>query len=100
MGPPLNTSQLQQFDPYWVMGYDTAKRWIEENKKADEAEQQRISQMKVIVVGRLSEGCYYNPRDLINGDESYTVIPYDFQSDISSTKIRESQGQNNPSQIS
>ena len=82
--------QLAQFDPYWVMGYDTAKRWLDENKKVDDAELKRISNMKVIFVGRLSDGVYHDPSNLLNGSETFETKIFHFHCDISSTKIRES----------
>ncbi len=80
--------QLARFNPFWVMGYDTAKRWIEENKKVDQVELKKISAMKVIFIGRLSDGVYYDPTDLITGSETYQYKIYHFKCDISSTLIR------------
>ena len=80
--------QLLEFNPHWVMGYDTAKRWIDENTRVDEDEHKRIAQMSVIFVGRLSNGVYQAPNTLIKGDEIFQYKILDFRCDISSTEIR------------
>jgi len=85
--------QLMHFQPHWVMGYDTAKRWIDENKKADATERQKIEKMKVVFIGRLSDGVYYDPSDLINGEERFTYQILHFRCDISSTQIRQERAQ-------
>lgn len=85
--------QLAQFNPYWVMGYDTAKRWLDENEKVDDAELKKISEMKVIFVGRLSDGVYHDPTNLLEGTESFEAKVYHFHCDISSTQIRASMKQ-------
>jgi Cytidylyltransferase-like len=80
---------LSRYDPYWVMGYDTAKRWIEENKKVDASQREKIRGMKVIFVGRLSEGVYYDPQHLLDGSERYNCSIFHLHCDISSTQIRD-----------
>ncbi len=80
--------QLSGFNPSWVMGYDTAKRWIYENRFVDQEEQKKIDTMKVIFVGRLVDGVYSDPRDLLEGTEKFKCTIYDFRCDISSTQIR------------
>lgn len=80
--------QLEHLDPYWIMGYDTAKRWIEENRSVDEAEKEKIAGMKVIFVGRLMEGVYYDPTALLDGTERYEAQVFHYRCDISSTQIR------------
>ncbi len=82
--------QLAQFNPYWVMGYDTAKRWLDENEKVDDTELKKISKMKVIFVGRLSNGIYHDPTYLLKGTEPFETKIFHFYCDISSTKIRAS----------
>lgn len=81
--------QLKHLDPHWVMGYDTAERWIQENKLVDEEEKHKIEQMKVIFIGRKRYGIYYDPFDLLTGTETYRHQVFHFQCDISSTAIRE-----------
>ncbi len=83
--------QLNIFDPFWVMGYDTAKRWIDENRFVDAKEQKKINKMKVLFIGRLTAGVYYDPKDLLDGSESYQWTIFDFKCDISSTEIRNAQ---------
>lgn len=80
---------LSRFDPCWVMGYDTARRWIDENRKLDQQEQKQIEEMKVIFIGRLSDGVYHNPEDLLDGSERYHCRIFHLYCDISSTQIRE-----------
>lgn len=80
---------LRQYDPCWIMGYDTAKRWIDENRSADPEEWKRIAKMKVILVGRLINGVYYDPHDLLTGQEPFYYTIYHYRNDISSTQIRE-----------
>ncbi|MBU3915604.1 hypothetical protein KKA14_08705, partial [bacterium] len=63
--------QLGAFDPSWIMGYDTAKRWIYENRFVNQDEQKKIDTMKVIFVGRLMDGIYYDPSDLLIGNERF-----------------------------
>ena len=82
--------QLEHFNPYWVMGYDTAKRWLDENEKVDDVELKKITKMKVIFVGRLSDGVYHDPTNLLKGTEAFETKIYHFHCDISSTKIRAS----------
>ncbi len=80
--------RLSDFDPSWVMGYDTAKRWIYENRFVDQDEQKKIDNMKVIFVGRLMDGIYSDPNDLLKGIEKFKCTIYHFKCDISSTQIR------------
>lgn len=80
--------QLSWLNPFWIMGYDTAKRWIDENKKVDAQEKKLIDKMKVIFVGRLSDGTYHDPRNLLTGDEKFECQIIDFKCDVSSTQIR------------
>ncbi len=80
---------LKDLNPYWVMGYDTAKRWIDENQHVDAEEKGKIDKMKVVFIGRLSDGVYYDPTDLLNGSEKYECIIVHFRCDISSTQIRQ-----------
>ncbi len=89
---------LEQFNPFWVMGYDTAKRWIEENRKLGGEEQQRVNRMKVIFIGRLSEGVYHDPYNLLDGSEQYQYTIFPLHCDISSTQIRENRSRNQQSE--
>ena len=82
--------QLLRFSPYWVMGFDTAKRWIDENRQADREEWKRINAMKVIFIGRLSRGVYHDPQTLLSGKEEFEIKTFPFHCDISSTEIRNS----------
>lgn len=85
--------QLEHLNPYWIMGYDTAKRWIEENRSVDEIEKGKIAGMKVIFIGRLTEGVYYDPNTLLDGTERYEAQVFHYRCDISSTQIRHSSKQ-------
>ncbi|MBU2514721.1 hypothetical protein KJ966_25640 [bacterium] len=80
--------QLSQFKPFWVMGFDTAKRWIDENKHVDQAEKNKIKEMKVLFIGRLINGEYYDPHSLLDGSEPYEHKIFPYHCDVSSTQIR------------
>lgn len=80
--------QLAHFNPCWVMGYDTAKRWINENKRVDDTERKKIATMNVIFIGRLIDGIYHDPSSLLDGSERYRYQIVDYRCDISSTQIR------------
>jgi hypothetical protein len=80
--------QLFQFNPFWVMGYDTAQRWIYENIQVDDREKRKIAAMKVIFIGRLNQGVYSDPANLLTGFETFHYRIVHFHCDISSTEIR------------
>lgn len=80
--------QLHRFNPYWVMGFDTAQRWLYENSKVDDREKEKIAAMKVIFIGRLDRGIYHDPAQLLNGTETFQYRIVHFHCDISSTELR------------
>lgn len=80
---------LSHLNPHWVMGYDTAERWVHENKNVGDEEKRKIEQMRIIFVGRQCQGVYYDPKALLTGGERYNYQILHFKCDISSTDIRE-----------
>ncbi len=80
--------QMDQFNPFWIMGFDTAKRWIDENRRVDQVEKRKIGRMKIIFVGRLVDGEYHDPTSLLDGSEQYEYKIFHYHCDVSSTQIR------------
>ncbi len=80
---------FKDITPYWVMGYDTATRWIHENTKLSATEKEYLKKIKVIFFGRLTDRGYSDPEELITGDEVFKYKCYHYKNNISSTMIRE-----------
>ncbi|MCP4130365.1 MAG: hypothetical protein GY754_05240 [bacterium] len=79
---------LSFLSPSWVMGYDTALRWLEEYRAVTGEKKAKMDEMNVIFLGRMDNGVYYDPRDLLTGTEGFTAACIEYKCDISSTRIR------------
>ncbi len=79
---------LNYINPYWIMGYDTALRWLEDYRTAAVDKKTEMDLMKFIFLGRLDNNVYLAPHSLMNGNENFQYLCLDFKCDISSTLIR------------